>query len=59
MLTSGVIITIIICVTLVIMSVINAISKAIERKKVNKDLKPFNDAFPTFTDNSKDYFKKF
>lgn len=61
MLTSGVIITLIICGTLVIISIISAIGKAHARKMVNKQLDNFKKAFPSFEeDNSdNDYFKKF
>ena len=64
MITSGVIITLIICATLIIISIISAIGKAAERKRVQQDLKPFKDAFPNFErrnqgNENNDYFKKF
>lgn len=61
MITSGVIITLIICATLIILSVLNTIGKAYERKRVKKELNDFMKAFPTFNkDNKKDdYFSKF
>ena len=64
MITSGVIITIIICTTLFLLSVVNAITKAHERKQVNKSLDRFNSIFPNFEEKNKDndpkdYFKKF
>lgn len=64
MLTSGVIITLIICGTLIIMSIVSAIGKAHERKQVNKHISEFTKAFPKFDEknqdnDSNDYFKKF
>ena len=64
MITSGVIITLIICGTLFLLSVVNAISKAHERKQVNKSLDRFKSVFPNFEEKNKnndpkDYFKKF
>lgn len=65
MLTSGVIITIIICATLVAMSVINAIAKAHDRKIVNRSIDKFSKAFPKFETPEKkdedrdDFFKTF
>lgn len=62
--TSGVIITLIICGSLVLISLISAIGKAQERKAVNKHLNEFTKAFPKFDEKNKDndsndYFKKF
>lgn len=62
--TTGVIITAIICGTLVLMTVISTIGKANERKQVNKHLDDFKKSFPGFEkknqDNeNNDYFKKF
>lgn len=62
MITSGVIITIIICVTLVLISLISAWSKNNQRKQVNKSLDNFKKAFTNFEKNNQDnndYFKKF
>lgn len=62
--TTGVIITVIICGTLVLLSIISAVGKANERKQVNKHLDDFKKSFPNFEEknqdnDSKDYFKKF
>lgn len=62
--STGVIITAIICGTLVLISIISAIGKAHERKQVNKHLSEFTKAFPKFDENNQDnenndYFKKF
>jgi len=61
--TSGVIITLIICGSLVLMSAISAYGKAHERKQVIKQLDEFKKTFPQFkddnNDNDNDYFKKF
>lgn len=62
--STGVIITAIICGTLVLMTVISTIGKANERKQVNKHLSEFTKAFPKFDEKNQDnenndYFKKF
>ena len=65
MLTSGVVITLIICATLVIMSIINAIAKAHDRKAVNRSIDKFSKAFRKFETPEKkgeskdDFFKTF
>lgn len=57
--TSGVIITLIICGSLVLMSAISAYAKAQERKHVIKQLDNFTKNFPQFDEEKKDYFKDF
>lgn len=60
--TTGIWITLIICGTLVLMSVISAVGKANERKHVNDQINNFNKAFKDFEEKNKDnndYFKKF
>ena len=65
MITSGVIITLIICLTLIVLSVIDAAKKSYERKRTVKQLMEFKKAFPTFEDKIKadkikdDFFTKF
>lgn len=64
MLTSGVVITLIICATLVVMSIINAIGKAHERKVVNRSIDKFSKTFPKFevpekNEDKDDFFKTF
>jgi len=59
--TSGVIITLIICGSLVLMSIISAVGKAQERKHVNDQINNFNKAFKNFDEKNQDndFFKKF
>lgn len=61
--TTGIWITLIICGTLVLLSLISAKAKANERKQVNKQLDDFKKAFPRFEEknqeNDKDPFKPF
>lgn len=62
--TTGIWITLIICGTLVLISIISAIGKAHERKQVNKHLSEFTKVFPNFEEKNQDnenndYFKKF
>lgn len=65
MITSGVIITGIICLTLIVLSAINTAAKSYERKRTVKHLMEFKKAFPTFEDKIKadkskdDFFTKF
>lgn len=63
MLTSGVIITLIICATLIVMAIINAVAKAHDRKAVNRSIDKFSKAFPKFEvpekNKNDDYFKTF
>lgn len=62
--TTGIWITLIICGTLVLISIISAVGKANERKQVNKHLDDFKKSFPNFDEKNQDnenndYFKKF
>lgn len=59
--TTGVIITLIICGTVVILSVISAVGKANERKRVNEQINEFKKAFPKFEEKNQDndFFTKF
>lgn len=63
--TTGVIITLIICGTLIVLSAINAIEKARGRKEVIKKLQQFDKAFPNVkpterrNDNANDDLPKF
>lgn len=62
--TTGVIITAIICGTLVLISIISAVGKANERKQAVKQLDDFKKRFPNFDEKNQDnenndYFKKF
>lgn len=45
--STGIIITLIICGTLIIMQIISAVDKANQRKAVSKKLQQFKKAFPT------------
>lgn len=63
--TGIIIITLIICGTLVVMQIISAVEKANQRKEVNRKLQQFNKAFPTVkpteknNDNANDDLPKF
>ena len=59
--STGVIIALIICGTLIILSVISAVSKANERKHVNNQINKFTKAFPKFDEKNQDndFFKNF
>lgn len=63
--TTGIWITLIICGTLVLISIISAVGKANERKQAVKQLDDFKKRFPDFEEknqdnnNNNDYFKKF
>lgn len=59
--TTAVLITLIICATLVIISIVSAIGKAHERKEVIKQIDDFKKAFPNFEEQNSEnnYFKKF
>lgn len=45
--STGIIITLIICCTLIIMQIVSAVAKALGRKEVIKKLQQFDKAFPT------------
>lgn len=62
--TTGIWITLIICGTLVLISIISAVGKANERKQAIKQLDDFKKRFPGFNEKNQDnenndYFKKF
>lgn len=62
--TTGIWITLIICGTLVLISIISAVGKANERKQAVKQLDDFKKRFPGFNEKNQDnenndYFKKF
>ncbi|MBR6503164.1 MAG: hypothetical protein IKT42_06965 [Clostridia bacterium] len=59
--TTGIWITLIICGSLVLMSIISAVGKAQERKHVNDQINNFNKAFKNFDEKNQDndFFKKF
>lgn len=62
--TTGIWITLIICGTLVLISIISAVGKANERKQAVKQLDDFKKRFPGFDEKNQDnenndYFKKF
>ena len=62
--TTGIWITLIICGTLVLISIISNIEKAHERKQAVKQLDDFKKRFPGFDEKNQDnenndYFKKF
>lgn len=62
--STGVLITLIICGTLVLMSIISAFGKAHERKQAIRQLDDFKKRFPGFDEKNQDnenndYFKKF
>lgn len=63
--STAVIITLIICGTVVLVSIVSAIEKAHERKTVNKQIDKFSKAFPRFETPEKkdkdkdDFFKPF
>ena len=59
--TTGIWITLIICGSLVLMSIISAVGKAQERKHVNDQINNFNKAFKDFDEKNQDndFFKKF
>ncbi|MBR4683141.1 MAG: hypothetical protein IKP06_07610 [Elusimicrobiaceae bacterium] len=62
--TTGIWITLIICGTLVLISIISAVGKANERKQAVRQLDDFKKRFPGFDEKNQDnenndYFKKF
>ena len=54
MITSAVLITIIVCVTILLMGLIGTINKAIERRDVKKSLEKFTKAFPELKKKKED-----
>ena len=58
--STGIIIALIICATIVIVTIIGGLTAALNRKQVTKQLDKFNEAFPTAKrNNNNDDLPKF
>lgn len=57
--STGIIITLIICATIVIITIIGGLTAALNRKQVTKQLDQFKKAFPTTTTKNNDDLPKF